>query len=177
MDAAKGLEVDLNWLRRLYTHMEWGDALVWRAVLAHEPSAEDPFIRESLLHLHVVQRAYLTGWKGGTPQPFPKDDFPSLPAIRDWGREVYPELTSFLDSLEASDLRVKNPVLWSEMIEKAIGQTPVPIVLGDMMHQVAAHSAHHRAQVNRRIRELDGEPPFIDFVAWAWMNDPSADWS
>lgn len=168
--------MELKWFGRLYAHMEWSDALVWREVLAHSPSTEDPFVRDSLLHLHGVQRAYLTGWTGGTPHIPGADDFPSLKAIRDWGRELYPELATFLGALKSSDLQVEKAVLWPEMVERAIGQPPVPITLGDMMFQVAAHSVHHRAQVSRRVRELGGEPEFIDFVAWAWLGDPQADW-
>ena len=57
-----------------------------------------------------------------------------------------------------------------------IGRPPVPIPFGDMVFQVASHSVHHRAQINRRIRELGGDPPFIDYVAWAWLGEPEADW-
>lgn len=169
--------MDLGWFRRLYAHMEWSDALVWSEVLAHGPSTEDPFVCDSLLHLHGVQRAYLTGWTGGTPQMPGADEFTSLHAIRDWARDFYPNLTGFLDSLQDEDLRGKDAVLWPEMVERAIGQPPVPITLGDMMLQVVTHSVHHRAQVSRRVRELGGEPAFIDFVAWAWLGDPRADWT
>jgi uncharacterized damage-inducible protein DinB len=162
--------------RRLYAHMEWADASVWDEVLRHEPSAGDPFVRDSLLHLHVVQHAYLTGWTGGTPQPHRSDDFPTLEGLRTWGRAFYPEARAFLEALEDHDLSKKGDVLWPELIERAIGRPPVPISLSDMVYQVAAHSAHHRAQVNRRIRELGGDPPFIDYVAWAWLGDPSPNW-
>ena len=161
---------------RLYGHMEWADAQVWAEVLRHEPAGDDPFVRESLLHLHVVQRAYLTGWNGGTPQPQRPDDFESLHALLTWGRSFYPEARAFLASTTDADLARKDPVLWPDMAEKAIGQPPVPIALADMVYQVASHTAHHRAQVNRRLRELGGDPPFIDFVAWAWLGDPTPAW-
>ena len=169
--------MNLAGLRRMYAQMEWGDALVWRGVLDHQPSAEDPFVRESLLHLHGVQRAYLTGWTGGTPSMPELDDFDSLEELRAWGRGVYPELSAFVDGLEESDLGVKTQVLWADMIERMIGRPPVHISLADMMLQVATHSVHHRAQVNRRIRELGGDPAFIDYVAWAWSGDPPAEWA
>lgn len=166
--------MNLEGLRRLITHMEWADALVWNEVLAHQASAEDAFVRETLLHLHVVQRAYLTGWKGGTPQPTQADEFSSLPALRGWGQTFYPEVRAFLNDLREADLRAKPEVLWPELIERAIGRPPVPITLADMVYQVISHTAHHRAQVNRRIRELGGGPPFIDYVAWAWSGEPPA---
>lgn len=162
--------------RRLIAHMEWADALVWGQVLSHKASMEDPFVRSSLLHIHMVQRAYLRGWQGGTPHRN-QDDFPSLQAIRDWGRTIYPDVRAFLLDQQESDLRAKPDVLWPDLIENAIGHPPVPITLADMVYQVVAHSAHHRAQVNRRIRELGGDPPFIDFVAWAWSGEPDAVWT
>jgi len=156
--------------------MEWADASVWAEVLRHGPSTEDPFVRDSLTHLHVVQRAYLTGWTGGTPTPNRTGDFPTLGALRSWGRTYYGEVSAFLDSLGDDDLANKGDVLWPELIERAIGRPPVPIRLSDMVYQVVAHSTHHRAQVNRRIRELGGDPPFIDYVAWAWLGDPEPSW-
>jgi hypothetical protein len=31
-------------------------------------------------------------------------------------------------------------------------------------------------QVNVRLRELGCEPPLVDFIAWIWLGQPSADW-
>ena len=41
---------------------------------------------------------------------------------------------------------------------------------------VAMHSGHHRGQINKRLREIGGEPQTIDFVAWAWIGKPEANW-
>jgi uncharacterized damage-inducible protein DinB len=38
------------------------------------------------------------------------------------------------------------------------------------------HSAYHRGQVASQLRELGGEPPLTDFVAWIWLDRPPADW-
>ena len=162
---------------RLYEHMEWADSLVWNEVIRYGPAADDAFIRESLLHIHLVQRAYLTGWAGGTPEPTRADDFDSLQELRSWGRTVYPEARRFLESWTDEDLVRKDEVLWPDLVERAIGQPPVPIALADMVYQVAAHTAHHRAQVNRRLREIGADPPFIDYVAWAWLGDPGPVWA
>lgn len=166
--------MDLNWVRKLYAHMEWSDALLWRRVLAHDICSADPYIRESLVHLHLVQQAYLGGWTDGSFEMKTIDDFPSLEAVRDWGRPFYSEVATFLGT---ADLDSVGEVLWKELIEKAIGQVPVPASLGDMVFQVASHGIHHRAQINRRIREVGGEPGFIDYVAWVWLGSPAADWT
>ena len=66
--------------------MEWADGAVWRATLAQPATEEDAKIRGLLLHIHVVQRAFLAVWTDG-PLTFPEpDEFPSLGGIRDWAR-------------------------------------------------------------------------------------------
>ena len=42
--------------------------------------------------------------------------------------------------------------------------------------QVALHSTYHRGQINARIRELGGEPPLTDFIAWVWAGKPQPSW-
>ena len=37
-------------------------------------------------------------------------------------------------------------------------------------------SGYHRGQVARRLRELGVEPPLTDFIAWAPMDRPAAEW-
>jgi uncharacterized damage-inducible protein DinB len=168
--------MDPQWFDKLYRHMEWADAMVWAEVLRTPALAEDDFIAASLLHLHHVQWAYLTGWEGHTPEGREMSDFDSLRDVMAWGREFHPRARQFLDGLQSADLEAKPEVLWPDLVERFLGQPPVRIPLGDMVFQVASHSVHHRAQVNRRIRDLGGRPPFIDYVAWAWKDQPAPDW-
>ncbi|MEM7417727.1 MAG: DinB family protein [Gemmatimonadota bacterium] len=156
----------------LFGHMEWADELVWDEVVRTPAIAADPFVRESLFHIHLVQFAYFSGWTGGTPDPEKKDDFASIEELRAWGRSYYTAVKEWLAALPEEELGRRDPVLWADVIEQMIGQPPVRISLADMMVQVATHTTQHRAQINRRIRELGGEPPFIDFVAWAWLGKP-----
>ena len=164
-------------LPTLYSHMEWADAFVWRAVLAHEPSAEDDFVVESLVHLHMVQFAWLSIWRGEDVAMTTRDDFYGLAAVRDWARSYHRRVAGFLEGLTDDRLESNIEVPWTDFIEKEIGRPPAPARLGDSVYQVAAHSAHHRAQVNRRIRELGGEPGMVDYIGWVWRGRPTADWS
>ena len=163
--------------QRLFAHMEWADCQVWKEVLALPSANSDAFVRESLFHIHLVQFAYLTGWTGGTPQPALKDEFGSLTELRSWGQTYYPKAEAFLATLTEEAIGRKDDVLWPDLVERAIGQRPVRIMLGDMLYQVVAHSSHHRAQLNRRLREIGGAPPFVDYVAWAWLGEPKAEWT
>jgi hypothetical protein len=46
-------------LYELYAHQEWADAEHWRALEAHPAALEDKAIRQRLLHIHLVQHAFL----------------------------------------------------------------------------------------------------------------------
>jgi uncharacterized damage-inducible protein DinB len=49
--------------------------------------------------------------------------------------------------------------------------------LAETMLQVASHSTYHRGQVNARLRELAGEPPLVDYIAWIWFGRPAPEWN
>ena len=67
----------------LLQHMEWADARIWRAVRALPEAAALAAMRERLLHVHIVQRAFLGLWKGAPLTTFPQPDhFPTLAAWR-----------------------------------------------------------------------------------------------
>ena len=77
----------------LLRHMEWADALMWRAVLALPNDAQaDAAIRARLLHIHLVQQLYLAMWRGTYVATFPKpDDFADLHALLAYARPYYAE--------------------------------------------------------------------------------------
>jgi len=47
----------LQFLRDLYTHMAWADATVWETVLSSSGVEDDESLQDTLVHLHLVQRA------------------------------------------------------------------------------------------------------------------------
>ena len=80
--------------------MEWADAEVWRAVLAHEPAGHDGRLRDLLTHLHLVQRLFLVVWQ---KQPFDpcREDPSSRPRdLRAWAQTYYADAERFLDALD-----------------------------------------------------------------------------
>ena len=170
--------MQLALLRRLYRHMEWADALIWRTVLSEKAAGRDDYILDSLFHVHLVQRAHLAVWTGEAVVTPRRDDFGGIGEIRDWGRSYHAEAADFLD--EITDARLAEvtplPAAWTDLIENEVGGPIVPARLGDLMLQVPAHSIHHRAQINRRIRELGGSPEMVDYIGWVWQGEPPADW-
>jgi uncharacterized damage-inducible protein DinB len=157
--------------------MEWADALVWRAALAHPPAATDVRLRNLLLHLHGVQRAFLATWTS-QPLALPRpDDFPDIAAVQSWSHPYYAELAALLGTIE--ELHLSRPIVmpWIVEFEQRTGRHFETPSLAETIFQVTSHSTYHRGQVNARLREIGGEPPLADYIAWVWFGKPGAEWA
>ena len=166
----------LSNLNELYRHMEWADASVWRALLASDAARADTKLRELFYHLHMVQRAFLRVWRG-EPRDTPYPTFEDAEALMDWGRSYYSDAFAQLESFTDDALLKPLNVPWASMVKKLIGRAPEETTLGETALQVALHSLYHRGQINARLRELGGEPPLVDYIAWIWLGRPQADWN
>lgn len=158
-------------LNALLTHLEWADAMIWRSVLALAPAERDRRLLELLYHAHSVERVYLQIWRGEAPK------IPELAAFRDvaamaaWAKPYYPELRSFARGLGAAALSRRIEFPWASHIVERLGSAG-DVTLEETVFQVITHTTYHRGQIATRIRELGGEPPLTDFIAWIWMNRP-----
>jgi uncharacterized damage-inducible protein DinB len=162
----------LDGLRELLLHMEWADAVVWRAALAHPPAVADARLRDLLLHLHGVQRAFLTMWTS-EPLTFPQpNDFQDIAAVHAWSQPYYAELAAFLATVDEASLSRTVEMPWLSEFEQRTGRSFQRPSLAETMFQVTSHSTYHRGQVNARIREVGGEPPLVDYIAWIWFGRP-----
>jgi uncharacterized damage-inducible protein DinB len=167
---------DINNLGLLLKHMEWADAKVWQSVLKHDKAKNDSILKGFLFHIHMVQRAFYYIWIE-EPVELPKEtDFPKLIDIAKWGGEYYMNINKYFKSLDEIELEKKLEIPWANKLEKIIGKKPVNPTLGETMLQVTMHTAYHRGQVNKRLREIGGDPQLIDFIVWIWEGKPKADW-
>ena len=170
------LSIDL--LRQLVRHMEWADAEVWRAVRAHETATSDSRLRGLLTHLHLVQRLFLVVWQ---KQPFDPSrgtpEFATAADLQAWARTYYPEVNRFLDGLDERSMAEGVSMPWVKSFEAQLGRTCATSTLGETIFQVTSHSTYHRGQVNARLREVGGEPPLVDYIAWIWFGRPAPNWS
>jgi uncharacterized damage-inducible protein DinB len=167
---------DLNNISLLMHHMEWADAIVWKSVLKLSFANGDSKMKKLLYHISSVQRAF---YYVRTKQPlvFPKEtDFLELLDIAKWGYKCYAQVNEYLSTLNENELKNIIEIPWAKRLEKIIGQKPEEASLAETLLQVAMHSAYHRGQVNARLREIGGEPPMVDFIAWVWLGKPKADW-
>lgn len=165
-----------DWLNDLYLHMKWADAIVWRAVLTSPQTESDERLRKLLYHIHLTQHAFLLIWLE-LPMEFPPmSNFQNLAAISEWGKEYHEKAMLFTNAQEKTALNRTIVMPWAKQVEQQMGQSPQPTTLAETMMQVVMHSMYHRGQVNARLRELGGEPPLCDFIAWLWLGKPPAEW-
>lgn len=162
-------------LDQLVHHMEWADAVVWQAALATPGARADERVRELLHHVHAVQWAYLQLLRSEDVEVPDVADFDSLDAVRPWGRRGHVELATFVEELEPAELDRKIVFPWAERLAERLHEVH-PTDVRQSLLQVTSHSTYHRGQINTRLRQVGGEPPLVDFVAWVWMGCPEAPW-
>ncbi len=160
-----------SYLDELYAHQEWADAEHWRALEAHPPALEDKAIRERLLHIHLVQHAFL--WiVGPRTEPFAGrkiEEFATMADLKAYGREGLARLNDMLKMADAARLEQQIEVIWF--------RPPARITVAQALTQAAMHSQYHRGQNATRLRELGGVPPTTDFIIWLHKGKPPAQWS
>ena len=166
-------------LAELIRHMQWADASVWRAVLAHEGAGSDPRLRDLLTHLHLVQQLFLLVWRGDAVETELKSfkEFGELGELQRRAISYYPDVTRFVETLDPSSLSRGVVMPFVAQYEKQLGRTFGVPTLVETIFQVTSHSTYHRGQVNARLREIGGEPPLVDYIAWIWFGRPEAEWS
>lgn len=161
--------------RSLLLHMEWADAAMWRALLSMPALARDGAMRARVHHFHSTQTLYLQLFQG-LPIDLPEaGSFADLRAVGLWARRFYVGLPAYLQVLTAARLAEPVTFPWAAEIEARLGSAALTTV-SDCLLQLALHSAHHRGQVLTALREAGGQPPLVDFIAWAWLGRPAPDW-
>ena len=159
----------------LVRHLQWADATIWQSLLeADEPT--DAKVFSWLHHIHLVQHAFLRLWRGEPIELEDESAFPDAEALARWGRDGHGELLDHLSSLDEVDLDRQLEIPWTEELTKRWNRPIEEVTLGQSVLQVALHSTHHRGQVAVRLRELGGEPPMTDYIAWLWFGLPEPSW-
>jgi uncharacterized damage-inducible protein DinB len=160
-----------SYLDELYAHQEWADAEHWRALGAHGSALADRVIRERLLHIHLVQAAFL--WVMGSRArqfAFKKiEDYPDMADLKAFAKKGHAELAALLHGIGEARLE--------EMIEVPWFRPALKISVRHALTQAAMHSHYHRGQNASRLRELGGVPPATDFIVWLRDGQPAARWS
>jgi uncharacterized damage-inducible protein DinB len=167
----------LDAVRPLFAHMEWADAMVWRAAGDCAAAADDKVLHDRLYHIAATQHAFLQAWRGQEVIFTGPDDYPGLDAVRQRAREFYAVAPAYVASLSPDDVEREMVLPWSSYFAKRAGVTAHPSTLGETLLQLPSHSTYHRGQVNIRLRELGTTPPLVDFIAWVWAGKPAPNWT
>ena len=160
-------------LQPLVNHAQWADALTWTTVL--RGGYDDVGLRNTLYHLHAAQWVYLQVWRGEPIAPPAPGSFSGLAAVCAWARECHMAVAHYLAEARGSDIDRDIHFPWRDELVRRFGPAH-PTTWSDSVLQVVMHSAYHRGQVARRVRELGGEPPITDYIAWVWLGRPAAQW-
>jgi len=156
-------------------HMEWADSCMWETVL--ENGERDSRIETCLHHLHMVQHAFLSLWRSESLDIPDISSFSDVASIAKWAREAHIGIQEFLAGAEESTLESELSIPWAEQLESRLKGPVESVNVHQSVMQVAMHSAHHRGQAALRLRELNTEPPLLDFIVWLWQGRPRARWS
>ena len=163
-------------LTDLYSHMEWADAAMWRALNATPAALEDESVKERLFHIHFTQFAFLSVWRGDEFKLMKSDAFDSADDFYGWMRGNYSTLQEYIGMLEDEKLEAPMTMPWAHYYGRQLGREVKTTTLGETLFQVCSHSTHHRGQVNVQIRAHQGEPPLVDYIVWLWSGRPQAAW-
>jgi uncharacterized damage-inducible protein DinB len=156
-------------LEELLLHQEWADSEIWGAIENHPPAAQDAILRDRLYHIHVAQQAFLLIARGD-PLEFPKpEDFSDLAALKAHARRIHQEWVKFMASVTPERLGALLVIPWFK-------EPPIEVTTAQLLTQSAMHSQGHRAQNSVRLREVGGDPPVTDLIAWYWKGRPAPRW-
>ena len=167
--------MDAPEFRQLLTHMEWADALSWRAVRDLPQALTDERLKYLFHHIHLVQRVYLQAWTSAKFHLTELTAYSDLASIEAWARPYYREVSEFANRIEPSTLDRPVNFPWSQLIVDTFG-VERPATFSESAWQVFSHTTYHRGQIATRIREIGGEPPVMDFLVWVWGGKPSPAW-
>lgn len=165
-----------HYLSDIFRHMNSADALVWRSILSLPNPWDDDKLMRLLYHMHATQHAFLAIWEDKPIEIPEPTSFTDIISIAKWGHGFHKEAARFISETDESELTRSLNIPWTDVVEEKLGRKAGEVTLEGAMLQVALHSSHHRGQLNARIRELGGEPPMIDYIAWLWIEKQEADW-
>ncbi len=159
-------------LRDFCAHQAWGDSEHWRAIEAHAAAAADAVLKARLHHIHMVQRVFLwaVGDRAVAFAVTKPEEFAPLAALKAYGRGSLDAFDRFLEGVTEAQLEETVAMPW-------FTNPPLSITVTEALTQCAMHSHYHRGQNAARLREMGGDPPLTDLIAWYWKGRPAPVWT
>jgi uncharacterized damage-inducible protein DinB len=150
--------VMLALLLDLFEHQAYADAALLNAIRRREAAARDKDLRVLLHHILISHRFWIHLCQG---LPFSIEDEREVPDSLDplvaRYRDTQVQERAWLARLTESELTrtLESPLLPDRL---------VPV--SQALVQICLHSQGHRSQCALKLRQLGGEPPLVDFIAW-----------
>jgi uncharacterized damage-inducible protein DinB len=157
-------------LSDLYGHQAWADAEHWRVLALIDAALDDPAIRKRLHHIHLVQHSFLSIVTGSQLRRRKLEEFETMDDLKAYAREYHVSVRAYLSSVSDLQLVAQVNIPWFR-------QPRLELTVEQALYQAALHSHYHRGQNAIRMRELGGDPPLTDLIAWYWKGKPEACWN
>jgi uncharacterized damage-inducible protein DinB len=117
-----------------------------------------PSIRDTLVHLMLVEWLWLERWNNRAPDKYPASTgFATLAAVRTRWAEIERDLLTYIASLTHEDLE-------KVVHHKTMAGVPQAQPLWQMLHHLANHQTYHRGQVATMLRQLKAKPASTDLI-------------
>jgi uncharacterized damage-inducible protein DinB len=153
----------------VYKHQFWADTEHWKTFKNFPSSLMDESIKKRLYHIHLVQNAFLAVVSGDEFNWKKFEDFSDMSELKEYAKSYHEKILVFLKECPDSKLKETVTIPWFR-------NPQLNLSVEKALLQCAMHSQYHRGQNAARLRELGGEPPLTDFIAWCWKGYPEAKW-
>jgi uncharacterized damage-inducible protein DinB len=115
-------------------------------------------LRDTMVHMVAVEWLWLERWRGRSPKSLlSSEEFSTVPAVYKHWCTVENEMRGYLAALDEE--AVNKPVT----CVNTRGQTWT-YTLWRMMLHLLNHQSYHRGQVTTLLRQLEIQPPKVDFL-------------
>jgi uncharacterized damage-inducible protein DinB len=147
-------------LRNLMAHMRWADGLVADALERDAPNDDEA----TRLFAHVASVEHL--WYARIQAR--AAEHPVWPALGvDQARALAATHAGLFERLlvPGDESGLARRVAYTNSAGRDFQSTVADIVI-----HVAMHGSHHRGQIVRRLRALDHEPPYVDYIQYTRLD-------
>lgn len=155
-------------LYKLLNHLLWSDEAVWKTVLSNPKASEDEYIKNTLFHSSMTIDVFCHVWNGEEFIIPKNESYSQIEQIKKYSDSAHGKLEKISKDLDKIELDKIIDVPWSKYFEDTSGKRADKTTMLDTIVQVIMHTTYHRGQIDKRLRELEINPPLVDYITWLW---------
>lgn len=159
-------------LHKLLNHLLWADEAVWETVLSNPKVSEDEYVKNTLFHSAMTIDAFCHVWNNEEFEIPKNESYSEIEQIKKYSDSAHEKLRKISNNLDVIELNKLIDIPWSKYFEKSSGRQAEQTTMRDTIVQVIMHTTYHRGQINKRLRELEINPPLVDYITWLWTGKP-----